>query len=183
MFSFSGRITRFPFFLGCLALAAACFIPVIATLGLLTPIQAGNRVALILLIGLLILFAAAMLWISLALQTKRIRDIGWDPLIILPVWLVLQVADPILAHFYPALAAGKGGGETLLGGMVNLVLFGILLFWPSADYELTSSGPRSCPPKPNPPRLNEPRPAEREPIVQRALPASPAPHRTSFGRR
>jgi uncharacterized membrane protein YhaH (DUF805 family) len=175
MFSFHGRIARFPYFLGCLGLAGACFIPLILTLGLLSPVRAGNKAALVLLIGLLIACAVTIIWISLALQTRRIRDIGWNPLIVLPAWFAFQLADPVFAHFFPAFAIGRDHSHTTFGVVVNLILTGALIFWPSAEDDGFSPAPRRA-------GFNPPARALDTPQVRTAQAPLSAP-RATFGRR
>jgi uncharacterized membrane protein YhaH (DUF805 family) len=78
-------------------------------------------------IGATILF----LWVTINLQAMRLRDIGWNPVVVIPAWFLVVVLDALVATKIPAWAIGKGQHETVVGAAVNLVLFGVLLFWPS----------------------------------------------------
>ncbi len=133
MFSFRGRIGRWDFFKGCMALAAACLIPAALAMAFIGPIRDGNQVALPILIVLLVAFAAVVLWIGLALQAKRLRDIGWAPLYVLPAWFVFQVLDSGFAMLKPQFAVGHDQHQTAIGAVVNLILFGAMMFWPGND--------------------------------------------------
>ncbi len=154
MFSFRGRTPRLSYFLGFLGVTGACFIPVILVLALLSPIRAGNHIALVLLIVLLVACVIVLFWVSLALQTRRIRDIGWDPLIVLPAWFAVEIADSIAAHFYQNLAIGPQHNGTAFGVIVEIGMIAVLFFWPSAyddgDGASLSFASRSLPKSPDP---------------------------------
>jgi uncharacterized membrane protein YhaH (DUF805 family) len=77
-------------------------------------------------IGATILF----LWATMNLQAMRIRDIGWDPVVVIPAWFLVLVVDVLIATKIPAWAIGNGQYETVVGAVVNIVFFGVLLFWP-----------------------------------------------------
>jgi uncharacterized membrane protein YhaH (DUF805 family) len=71
------------------------------------------------------LFALA----TVMLQAMRVRDIGWDPVVVMATWLAITFVDVIIAAKLPAFA----GLSTIVGSLVNLVMTGILLFWPGSD--------------------------------------------------
>ena len=73
--------------------------------------------------------------ITLTLQSMRIRDIGWDPVCVIPGWIAILIIDMLVANKFPALALGREHQGTAVGALVNLALFLALLFWPSGDYE------------------------------------------------
>ena len=86
------------------------------------------------------------LLVSCNLQAMRFRDIGWSPAYVIPAWVLIMIADASLAYAVPSLSVGTGHHHgTIIGGLVNLVLSGALLFWPS--------GPETA----SPPRYDEPR--------------------------
>ena len=147
--SFRGRLARWPFFLSSLALVAACFVPVFLVLGALTPIREGSKSALVILIGMCVVFAAGMAWISLAIQARRLRDIGLNPLYVMPAWFLLRALDPVFATLVPKLAFGdRHQSHTMVGALIDVGLLLALLFWPSADADApsaTSRGPESRP--------------------------------------
>jgi uncharacterized membrane protein YhaH (DUF805 family) len=63
---------------------------------------------------------------SFTLAAMRVRDIGWDPVIVIAGWIALDVMNHFLAE--------RVAGLTILAGLVNLGLTLILLFWPSGDH-------------------------------------------------
>jgi uncharacterized membrane protein YhaH (DUF805 family) len=73
--------------------------------------------------------------ISLTLQSMRIRDIGWDPVCVIPTWIAILVVDFAAARKFPGLSLGPEHYGTVVGGLVNLVMSLALLFWPSGDYD------------------------------------------------
>jgi uncharacterized membrane protein YhaH (DUF805 family) len=71
--------------------------------------------------------------ISLTLQSMRIRDIGWDPVCVIPGWIAVLIIDIVVARKFPGWSLGPEHHGTAVGALVNLVLFLALLFWPSGD--------------------------------------------------
>jgi uncharacterized membrane protein YhaH (DUF805 family) len=76
--------------------------------------------------------------ITLTLQSMRIRDIGWDPVCVIPGWIAILIIDMVVANKFPTLSLGHEHQGTAVGALVNLALFLALLFWPSGDYESSS---------------------------------------------
>ena len=83
--------------------------------------------------------------ITLTLQSMRIRDIGWDPVCVIPGWVAILIIDMMVAKKFPTWSLGAEQHGTAISAIVNLVLLLALLFWPSADDESS------------PPALGEPR--------------------------
>ena len=83
------------------------------------------------IIALTVLFCLA----SFTLQSMRIRDIGWDPVCVIPTWIAIMAVDFAVAHKFPGLALGPEHYGTVVGGLVNLVMTLALLFWPSGDFD------------------------------------------------
>jgi uncharacterized membrane protein YhaH (DUF805 family) len=81
--------------------------------------------------------AAGLLFflITFTLQSMRIRDIGWDPVCVIPGWIAVLIIDMVIANKFPALSLGHEHNGTAAGALVNLALFLALLFWPSGDDE------------------------------------------------
>jgi uncharacterized membrane protein YhaH (DUF805 family) len=76
--------------------------------------------------------ASAVVFFVLAaviLQAMRVRDIGWDPVVVMAGWLAIEFVDAIVAEKM----LGPGHYGTMISSIVNLVMTGILLFWPSSD--------------------------------------------------
>lgn len=192
MFSFHGRIGRMQYFLRCMALGAA--IGVVVVIGCVSLIGGGGLEALrsgqAPVAGSLVLIALpAALWSSFSLQARRFRDIGWNPLIVMSAWIVLDLIDFMVAKAAPALAAGSEHRGTMIGPLVGLVLSGSLLFWPGKGgggdetYAPPPLEPRDpvdrfrANPTPTPAPVRDPTPARAMAPVQAAAPV------TGFGRR
>jgi uncharacterized membrane protein YhaH (DUF805 family) len=73
--------------------------------------------------------------ITLTLQSMRIRDIGWDPVCVIPAWIAILIVDKVIAGKIPAWSLTHEHTGTVVGGLVNLGLVLALTFWPSGDYE------------------------------------------------
>lgn len=195
MFSFHGRIGRMQYFLRSMALGAA--IGVVAVIGCVSLIGGGGLEALrngqapaggsLVLIGLLALVALpAAFWSSFSLQARRFRDIGWNPIIVMPAWIVVDMIDFIVAKAIPAMAVGKEHQGTAFGALVGLVLGGSLLFWPGGGEGGETYAPPPPEPrdpvdrfraKPAPAPVRDPAPARVMAAVQTTAPV------TGFGRR
>lgn len=78
--------------------------------------------------------------ISLTLQSMRFRDIGWDPVCVIPGWIAVLIIDFIIARKFPGLAIGPEHHGTAVGALVNLGLGLALLFWPGGDYDDQPTG-------------------------------------------
>ncbi len=98
LFGFNARIGRLQYFLGSVALAifmtmvifAIAFSAVHGSPGL-----HGSARAIVLsqLKWPLIAVGAIFLLMSFMLQSMRFRDIGWDPVCVIPGWIALEQAD------------------------------------------------------------------------------------------
>jgi uncharacterized membrane protein YhaH (DUF805 family) len=132
LFGFNARLGRLHFFLGGLVLAVLmtliCFAIAAYAFGH-TPRGAEPSYDLMVVPALFV--TPFFLWATFTLQAMRIRDIGWDPVTIIPAWVVIVVVDAYVAAKIPAWSAGKGQHETIVGLLINLASTGILLFWPS----------------------------------------------------
>ncbi len=205
VFGFSGRIKRLQYFLSIMALGLVVgILTVIAIVTAITgrggaPLPTTPIEVLALLAPVVVFLLpvfAAYLWISLSLQARRFRDIGWNPLYAILGWIGVLALDKLLAMAVPSLAVGHGEahilGGTILGGLVNLAMGGALLFWPSAsvtgptastdDGETPAPirGPRiSRVARPEPVLAETPEPQPRAPWPTPAAPSGPP----VFGRR
>ena len=61
------------------------------------------------------IFAAAILyaWLTVTLQSMRFRDIGWDPVCVLPAWIAIVIVDGLVATKFPAMSLGHERGTHL----------------------------------------------------------------------
>jgi uncharacterized membrane protein YhaH (DUF805 family) len=133
----NARLGRLQFFLASIALAvvmtAICF--VIVANGLVHfPKGARPDQLSWAMMGWPIIGAAAFgLVATVMLQAMRIRDIGWDPVCVIGGWIAVMVIDMIVATKMPALALDPSHHATIISSIGNLVMTGILLFWPGSD--------------------------------------------------
>jgi uncharacterized membrane protein YhaH (DUF805 family) len=193
LFGFGGRIGRLEYFL------LSCALVIIATLlffmivsGLAPhdamPAGAASREAMVrpVLIAVVVI-APIIIWFSLALQAKRLRDMGWNPAIVIPAWFAIMLFDKLVANAVPSLAIGHGtGSSTLFGGLFNLAICLCLLFWPSAPGGAGATfDPRIFGENwSDPDSAGHPRPqAAPRPIAPPVTAAAAAPPRPGFGRR
>ena len=99
--------------------------------------------------GPALIVGIVFLLVTLILQAMRFRDIGWDPVCVIPGWFVVLLIDMVVAKKFPSLSLGPEHHGTAVGALVNLALFLALLFWPSAHAEdamPTPSEPRRADP-------------------------------------
>lgn len=142
VFGFNARLGRLQFFLASLALAvlmtAVCVAIALTLARTLSP--GGIRPEEIArhwgFIAAIVVFGFA----TVTLQSMRIRDIGWDPVCVIPAWISLMLVDHVIAGRFPTWAIGQEHQATAVGGIVNLVLMLALTFWPSADRVGGSAG-------------------------------------------
>ena len=131
LFGFNARLGRLHFFLATIAVAvlmtAICF----AIAGHAFQNRAIPSLSSWQIVAAAILF----IWLSLTLQSMRIRDIGWDPVCVIPGWIAVAIIDGLVASKIPAMALGHQQPGTIVGALVNLALFLALLFWPSSGHD------------------------------------------------
>jgi uncharacterized membrane protein YhaH (DUF805 family) len=134
VFSFRGRLNRLQYFLGSWGLGVA-FIVVVAIF-LVTFVGVGQPTGATLLRAGLLGFAALAvafplyLWVSFSLQARRFRDIGWEPVFVIPAWIGAGILDRLAVMGAPQIAVIHGSGVSWFGLLLNLGLGGCLLFWP-----------------------------------------------------
>jgi hypothetical protein len=97
-----------------------------------------------------------MFWlVTFMLQSMRFRDIGWDPVCVIPLWIALIVVDRVIAAKIPAVSLGHDHPGTIVGALTNLALVVALTFWPTGSHE-TETPTFSTPQAPDaPPRRQE----------------------------
>ncbi|HLY79622.1 MAG TPA: DUF805 domain-containing protein [Caulobacteraceae bacterium] len=114
--SFRGRLNRRQYFLGNLAIGGVLAGLGAALIGFseLAP-TARPTLAMGVDASLLVIVAPIAVWSALSLQARRLRDIGLEPLVVIPLWL----ATLGLAQSWPMIAAS-----------ISLALFACLYAWP-----------------------------------------------------
>ena len=143
LFGFNARLGRLHFFLASIgvailmtaisaAIAAVAFQN--APKGMTPSLTSWQVIAAVILFG----------WMSVTLQSMRVRDIGWDPVCVIPGWIAATIIDGVVASKIPAIALAHGQHGTIVGALVNVALFLVLLFWPSGghDYSAPAHGDR-----------------------------------------
>ena len=170
-FGFGGRIGRLQYFgYSCVLGVGMVVIAAFALAGAVghTTGKGDAAAAASSLLPLLIVLPV-FLWSSLALQAKRIRDIGWNPAVVIPAWMTVSAVAAMLSVF-----GGKGSGVSTLGGLINLGMSMVLLFWPGNgrrhDEEGEGKGKYHLP---EPLVYHEAPPIRREPA---RYPGDPPPH-------
>lgn len=135
VFGLNSRLGRLQFFLATLVLAVVMTaICVAIAMSVLRSVTLANiRPDDILkssgIIAAMVFFALA----TVTLYSMRFRDIGWDPVCVVPAWIALMFVDYVVAMKFPAYAIGQEHTGTIVGGIANLVLTLALLFWPGRD--------------------------------------------------
>lgn len=136
LFGFNARIGRLHYFLSSVALAIAMTIVIFAiAAATYRGMPKGVAASYDQLGWPLLAVAVIFILMTLSLQSMRFRDIGWDPVCVIPGWIALAVIDHVIATRFPAWSIGHEHTGTIVGALVNLGLFLALAFWPGADYE------------------------------------------------
>ena len=160
-FTFRGEIGRLRFLLSCLTLGGGLVLTFVLLLVLSAGSTGGRSGGMAALVMPLLIVLPLGLWASFSLQTCRIRDIGWNPVFIVPTVFLLNLADIMLVKSHPTLAAGYANNHgllhafhqnTVIGALMNLVFDGVMLFWPGGSFappEIDSFG-LDQPPAPAP---------------------------------
>jgi uncharacterized membrane protein YhaH (DUF805 family) len=129
---FSGRIGSLKFFLTGFIFLPVVMMVIILTMPLITvfvfhvdePKKMGFIIA--------IFFVAVFMWVFFSLQAARLRDIGWNPLMVIPAIIVVDLADLGVAYLFPSLT-GPGQHYTYASTVLDLALTAVMLFTPSCD--------------------------------------------------
>jgi len=191
VFSFRGRVNRLQYLAGCVGLGVGVVLLAVIVLGGAVVSAGSDKSAMLKagLVGLLFLIVVVplYLWISLSLQARRLRDIGWEPIFVIPALFVFDILDRFLALGAPQIAVTPGlMSMSWLGVCVNLGLTLCLFFWPGRpEFDVASVFDDEPPPARTSPARPAPTPvATRAPVPSR--PAAPRPVASApagFGRR
>lgn len=146
LFSFRGRLSRLQYlgwWLGSIGLIVLAVVIAFFSFGVgwaatakvsqpgWGSLLAAGLVAILFMLGLLVV----CFWIGLALATKRIRDIGWNPLLVIGGIFLFSIVDMVVLSRLLGGIGPKtyGGGGSVIGLLVNLTYMAVLFFWPSAS--------------------------------------------------
>jgi uncharacterized membrane protein YhaH (DUF805 family) len=146
LFGFNARIGRLNYFLSSILLAIVITIMIFAVASTsLRGFAQGASLSQMKgpLIGIVVIFALA----SFMLNSMRLRDIGWDPVCVIPLWIALTVVDRVIAAKIPAASLGHDHSGTIVGALVNLGLALALMFWPSGSHETWTPNFGATPPR------------------------------------
>ena len=129
LFGFNARLGRLNYFLATVGLAVLMTVICFVIAGSIYRHNPGGKLLPADLIGwptiaAMVLFACA----SFTLQSMRIRDIGWDPVCVIPAWIAVLVVDHLVAGKVHAWALDHDHHGTIIGALVNLVLLLALTF-------------------------------------------------------
>jgi uncharacterized membrane protein YhaH (DUF805 family) len=152
IFGFNARLGRLHYFLSTIAVAVvmtAVVFAVFVGVGLHAP--RGAHLSLDSIRWPVIILSIVFGWVTLTLQSMRVRDIGWDPVCVIPGWMALLIIDKLLATKIPAWSLGHDHHGTVVGSLINLALLVALTFWPSGDYDDSMPSFDKSPPKPDRP--------------------------------
>lgn len=145
IFGLNARLGRLQYFLSTIGLAVVMTgISFLIARESLEAAANGIPLSIELIKGPAIIVGIIFLLITLTLQSMRFRDIGWDPVCVIPGWFAVLIVDMVVAKKFPSLSLGPEfpglslGPEhhgTAVGVLVNLALLLALFFWPSAHDE------------------------------------------------
>lgn len=134
LFGFNARIGRLHYFLSSIALAIVTAILISGVVSSsLQDIARGMPLSQMKwpLIAIAMIFGL----VTFMLQSMRFRDIGWDPVCVIPGWIALVIVDQVIATKIPAVSLGHDHPGTIVGALANLGLVLALTFWPSSRHE------------------------------------------------
>lgn len=136
LFGFNTRIGRLKFFLCSVGLGFVVALTVFAITGTTYhSMPKGMLLSLDQMKGPLIVVGVMFWLVTFMLQSMRFRDIGWDPLCVIPLWIALIVVDRVIAAKIPAVSLGHDHPGTIVGALTNLALVLALTFWPGGSHE------------------------------------------------
>jgi uncharacterized membrane protein YhaH (DUF805 family) len=136
LFGFNARLGRLHFFLSIIALAGVSVAIDIA----LSPysihqLANGAKSPANPFAWPLIVPTVGFLLIKYTLKSMRIRDMGWDPVCVVPAWIALGIVDGVVASKFPAWSFGHGDHGTIVGATIQFALLLALTCWPSGGFE------------------------------------------------
>jgi uncharacterized membrane protein YhaH (DUF805 family) len=134
LFGFNVRIGRLNYFLSSVLLAFVITIMIFAVVSSSYQ-DIAKGMSLSQMKWPLIFIAVIFVLASFLLQSMRFRDIGWDPVCVIPAWIAVIIVDRVIAAKIPTVSLGHDHPGTIVGALVNLGLVLALTFWPSGSHE------------------------------------------------
>lgn len=136
LFGFNARLSRMHYCLGIIGLAIVSTAVSFAIAGYAIRSNPGGMFPSV---GQMtwpeIVVGIAFVWASFTLQSMRIRDIGWDPVCVIPTWIAILIVDKLVAVKVPAWSLGQDQHGTVVGALFNIALMLALLCWPSSEQD------------------------------------------------
>ena len=86
----------------------------------------------------ILVLVVLVLWGSIFLSSMRIRDIGWNPAYVIPIWYLLVAVDIYVARTMPQFAMERGHVGTMAGASLQLIAGLALMFWPSTERDMSA---------------------------------------------
>lgn len=140
MFKFRGRLTRWKYFLTVVALSLGPVVVLAPLLYGIAALSGGHPPSKVLLIGLSLLIVIPEVWVSLSVQTARIRDIGLPPIPVFAAAIVVNLLYLFAPKMIPVSSVASAVSSICAIAGVGWGL--ALLFLPSYFFE--NSGPDSA---------------------------------------
>src|SRR5580698_7771738 len=133
VFSFRGRINRLQYFLGTFAIGGVLALLAAMVISF-TELAPTARPSLAMALDAVFLVFAAPLatWSAVSLQARRLRDIGWEPLIVMPMWVGVLALGGFAAQ------AGFALSQAAVASVISLAMLACLYGWPGRRNGVTS---------------------------------------------
>jgi uncharacterized membrane protein YhaH (DUF805 family) len=182
IFGFNARLGRLAYFLSCIAFGVGLMVlGILLILGFQHSGASGVRPGVGTAAGVIIGVILA-LWLANCLVSMRIRDMGWNPAIVLPVLWVILATDAYVAILVPGWALpGKHYG-TVFGSALNFVFNLAVMFWPGTGYDASVVNIRDTLNSHGEPSLRPSNTATKPAPQPVAVTKQPASGRKAFGR-
>jgi uncharacterized membrane protein YhaH (DUF805 family) len=135
VFKFRGRINRSQYLLG--NVATAVIFAALAQLFMAVghpPETSPSSLPIAVNAVLLVMATPLAAWIAISLQARRLRDIGWDPLIAIPIWIGALLLAGWATQGSPDAAQTQMAAVTL----INFGALTCLFVWPGRRSGLAS---------------------------------------------
>lgn len=134
LFLFHGRMGRLQYFLWAAIFVPLIFFLAIIVLGLVLVfvVHDNSKTTIFATAGMLFVL---IFWVETSLEAVRVRDIGWKPGVIIPVFIAINFIDLGVAYVAPGLADDTGL-HTIVPSIVNILFMLVLLFTPTDGQEM-----------------------------------------------
>jgi uncharacterized membrane protein YhaH (DUF805 family) len=136
LFGLNSRLGRLHFFLSLIGLGFVTTVVLFVLTGRVPQSdQMRGDIAFALAQGPVIIALIVFAVAGLQLLCMRIRDIGWDPVMVMSGWFATLLVDKLIATKLPTLALTPEHFGTVIGALASLALALALMFWSTGDAE------------------------------------------------